>query len=50
MAVRFCGRVYQNEGAEMNGIPVLTVEGDCIARAWENSLIALYEQGCDIST
>jgi thymidylate synthase len=34
----------------MNGIPVLTVEGDCIARAWENSLIALYEQGCDIGT
>ncbi|NLF70036.1 MAG: hypothetical protein GX575_13410 [Candidatus Anammoximicrobium sp.] len=34
----------------MNGIPVLTAEGDCIARAWENSLIRLYEQGCDIST
>lgn len=34
----------------MPGIPVLTVEGDCIARAWENSLIRLYEQGCDIST
>ncbi len=34
----------------MAGIPVLTVEGDCIARAWENSLIRLYEQGCDIST
>lgn len=34
----------------MAGIPVLTVDGDCIARAWENSLIRLYEQGCDIST
>lgn len=34
----------------MNGIPVLTAEGDGIARAWENSLIKLYEQGCDIST
>jgi thymidylate synthase len=34
----------------MNGIPVLTVEGDCISRAWENSLIKLYEEGCDIST
>lgn len=34
----------------MNGIPVLHVEGDCIARAWENSLIALYENGCDIKT
>jgi len=33
-----------------NGIPVLHVEGDCIARAWENSLIALYENGCDIKT
>jgi thymidylate synthase len=34
----------------MSGIPVLTVDGDCIARAWENSLIRLYEEGCDIST
>ncbi|GAK61118.1 thymidylate synthase-like protein [Candidatus Vecturithrix granuli] len=34
----------------MNGIPILHVEGDCIARAWENSLIALYEKGCDIKT
>ena len=32
------------------GIPVLNVEGDCIARAWENSLISLYENGCDIKT
>ena len=30
----------------MNGIPVLTAEGDCIARAWENSLVVLYESGC----
>ncbi len=30
----------------MNGIPVLAAEGDCIARAWENSLITLYESGC----
>ena len=34
----------------MNGIPVLSVEGDCIARAWENSLIALYESGCALKT
>jgi thymidylate synthase len=34
----------------MPGIPVLTVEGDCIARAWEDSLIRLYESGCDIGT
>lgn len=34
----------------MNGIPVLVVEGDCLARAWENSLIKLHEQGCDINT
>ena len=34
----------------MNGIPVLTAEGDCIARAWENSLVRLYESGCDIRT
>lgn len=34
----------------MNGIPVLTAEGDCIARAWENSLVALYTSGCDLAT
>jgi thymidylate synthase len=34
----------------MNGIPVLHVEGDCIARGWENSLIELHENGCSIKT
>ena len=34
----------------MTGIPVLNVHGDCIARVWENSLVALYESGCSIST
>jgi len=34
----------------MNGIPVLHVEGDCIARAWENSLIELHKHGCHIKT
>lgn len=34
----------------MNGIPVLIAEGDCIARAWENSLVALYESGCTLAT
>lgn len=34
----------------MSGIPVLHAEGDCIARAWENALVALYESGCDIPT
>jgi len=34
----------------MNGIPVLHVEGDCIARAWELSLIALHENGCRLKT
>jgi len=34
----------------MSGIPVLTADGDCIARAWENSLTQLYGDGCDIST
>ena len=34
----------------MGGIPVLHVEGDCIARAWENSLLELYHKGCDIKT
>ena len=34
----------------MSGIPVLHAEGDCIARAWENALVTLYESGCDIQT
>ena len=34
----------------MNGIPVLHVEADCIARAWEESLLLLYKCGCDIKT
>lgn len=34
----------------MTGIPVLHAEGDSIARAWENSLIELYRNGCSIST
>jgi thymidylate synthase len=34
----------------MNGIPVLTAEGDGIAQAWENSLLRLYEAGCDVHT
>jgi thymidylate synthase len=36
--------------SKMNGIPVLTASGDCIARAWENSLVKLHEAGCDIRT
>ncbi|MFB3923499.1 MAG: thymidylate synthase [Terriglobia bacterium] len=34
----------------MNGIPVLHVEADSIARAWEESLIALHKNGCDVKT
>ena len=34
----------------MNGIPVLSAEGDCIARAWENSMVALYRSGCPLRT
>jgi thymidylate synthase len=34
----------------MNGIPVLHVEADCIARAWEESLVLLYKRGGDIKT
>lgn len=34
----------------MKGIPVLHVEGDCIARAWENSLIELHTHGCSVRT
>ena len=34
----------------MHGIPVLHAEGDCIARAWEESLIELNRNGCSIRT
>jgi len=34
----------------MSGIPVLQAHGDCIARAWESSLIELYRSGCDLKT
>jgi thymidylate synthase len=34
----------------MKGIPVLHVEGDCIARAWELSLIELHQKGCCLKT
>lgn len=34
----------------MNGIPVLHVEAESIARGWEESLIELYQKGCDIET
>ncbi len=34
----------------MHGIPVLHVEADTIARAWEESLFLLHRQGCDIQT
>ena len=34
----------------MSGIPVLHVEADCIARGWEESLIELNRNGCDIRT
>lgn len=34
----------------MKGIPVLHVEADCIARAWEQSLIELYQKGCSVRT
>jgi thymidylate synthase len=34
----------------MNGIPVLMAEGGCIARAWENALVKLYQAGSDIKT
>ena len=34
----------------MKGIPVLHVEADCIARAWEQSLIELHAKGCNLKT
>src|SRR5512140_122300 len=40
----------QTNGEAMNGIPVLHVEADRIARAWEKALEALYRGGCTIET
>ena len=34
----------------MNGIPVLNVQGQGIAQAWENSLLELYKSGCRLKT
>jgi thymidylate synthase len=35
----------------MNGhIPVLLIEGCCLAEAWEKALHTLYQKGCDIKT
>ncbi len=34
----------------MKGIPILHVEADCIARAWEQSLIELHRHGCNLKT
>jgi len=34
----------------MKGIPVLHVEADCIARAWELSLVELHQKGCSLKT
>jgi len=34
----------------MAGIPVLMAEGECIAEAWENALVLLYNSGCNIKT
>ncbi len=35
----------------MNGnIPVLLVKGDCLAEAWERSVLATYQKGCDLKT
>jgi thymidylate synthase len=31
-------------------IPVLFIEGQSLAEAWEKSLVSLYERGCDIKT
>src|SRR5512140_833026 len=34
----------------MKGIPVLHVQADTIARAWELSLVALHQKGCELKT
>jgi len=34
----------------MYGIPVLQARGNSIAQAWENSLVTLYQEGCQLKT
>ena len=34
----------------MHGIPILTARGGGVAEAWENSLLALDRDGCEIPT
>jgi thymidylate synthase len=34
----------------MKGIPILSVQGEGIAQAWELSLMALHEKGCSVKT
>ena len=34
----------------MRSIPVLHVEGESLAEAWEESLVLLHKEGCDIKT
>jgi len=31
-------------------VPVLLAEGDCLAEAWEKSLVEVYNKGCEIKT
>jgi thymidylate synthase len=43
--------IHLEKETEMKGsIPVLFVEGNCLAEAWEKSLISLNENGCAIKT
>jgi len=39
-----------SEKVPVGNIPVLTVEGDGLAEAWENSLVSVYQNGCEIKT
>lgn len=34
----------------IGNIPVLLVEGESLAEAWEKSMVALHRQGCDVKT
>ena len=45
-----CGNNRRVTIVYMNGIPVLHVQADCIARAWEQSLMELHAHGCTIKT
>lgn len=42
--------IHAGENIMQGHIPVLLVEGSCLAEAWEKSLISVHQNGCDVKT